>query len=262
MRFTGEQLDATGQYHLRARQYDSGLGRFTGPDPVDTGTGVPYVSTYAYVANQPTTQVDPTGQVKRTPGQVCPSQTTTLGLGVAISFGTTSCSNAAETLGGTTSGGRRLGKGALVGIAAILAALAAFAGVTALTGADSIPRTDDSVLECGSRKAALTNPNCDENVYFHFTDEAGATAIESSGVIRANDGKVYLSKSALSPDDAFNTLFIGNPEYAGKGDYVATLRVYDGVEVIPLNPPLEYVHYGSMRTGRHIDILSVSRNRF
>lgn len=47
-----------------------------------------------------------------------------------------------------------------------------------------------------------------------------------------------------------------------EGDWVVTLRVYDGVEVVPLNPPFEYVHHGSLRAGRHMGILSVSENRF
>ncbi len=61
MRFTGEYLDPTGLYHLRARQYDPGLGRFTATDPLPAGPSDPYVSTYAYVNNRPTLFVDPSG---------------------------------------------------------------------------------------------------------------------------------------------------------------------------------------------------------
>lgn len=59
--FTGEYLDPTSLYHLRARQYDAAAGRFLSADPVSPSTAVPYVSTYAYVGNSPTTLVDPTG---------------------------------------------------------------------------------------------------------------------------------------------------------------------------------------------------------
>lgn len=59
MRFTGEYLDPSGLYHLRARQYDPSLGRFTATDPIDD----PYVSAYAYVNNQPTVYVDPSGEI-------------------------------------------------------------------------------------------------------------------------------------------------------------------------------------------------------
>ncbi|HYN50738.1 MAG TPA: DUF6531 domain-containing protein [Thermoleophilaceae bacterium] len=60
--FTGEQLDAvTGFYHLRARQYDAGIGRFITTDPLAASIGVPYVATYAYVRNNPCGFVDPAG---------------------------------------------------------------------------------------------------------------------------------------------------------------------------------------------------------
>jgi RHS repeat-associated protein len=60
-RFAGEYLDSTGLYHLRARQYDPGLGRFISRDPVVPDLRVPYVSTYAYVGNRPTLLLDPSG---------------------------------------------------------------------------------------------------------------------------------------------------------------------------------------------------------
>ena len=61
MRFTGAYLDATGLYHLRARQYDSSVGRFLQVDPVAPGRRTPAGSTYSYVASRPTVLVDPTG---------------------------------------------------------------------------------------------------------------------------------------------------------------------------------------------------------
>lgn len=58
MRFTSERFDAqTGLYHLRARQYDPALGRFTTTDPIESAMG----SQYAYVSNRPTVLVDPSG---------------------------------------------------------------------------------------------------------------------------------------------------------------------------------------------------------
>lgn len=62
MQFTAEYLDATpGLYHLRARQYDPVVGRFSALDPIATPLTVPYVTAYAYVGNRPTTLVDPSG---------------------------------------------------------------------------------------------------------------------------------------------------------------------------------------------------------
>jgi RHS repeat-associated protein len=63
MRFTGEYLDPTGLYHLRARQYDPGTGRFLSRDPVAAPLNLPFVSAYAYVTNRPTIFADPSGLV-------------------------------------------------------------------------------------------------------------------------------------------------------------------------------------------------------
>jgi RHS repeat-associated protein len=62
--FTGQRLDAeTGLYHLRARQYDPGLGRLLSVDPV-TGSLADPTSRhpYLYARDNPLTYADPTGQ--------------------------------------------------------------------------------------------------------------------------------------------------------------------------------------------------------
>lgn len=61
LRFTGQRLDATGQYHLRARQYDPDLGIFTSRDPLPPEAGGAQGSTYAYAETQPTVLTDPSG---------------------------------------------------------------------------------------------------------------------------------------------------------------------------------------------------------
>lgn len=61
MLFTGEYQDSTGLYDLRAREYDPTTGRFLTPDPLQADASVPFHSAYPYVADQPTTAVDPTG---------------------------------------------------------------------------------------------------------------------------------------------------------------------------------------------------------
>jgi RHS repeat-associated protein len=68
MKFTGEYLDPTALYHLRARQYDPTLGRFNRPDPRALGEGEAGASAYAYVANRPGVMIDPSGMVFRPSG--------------------------------------------------------------------------------------------------------------------------------------------------------------------------------------------------
>lgn len=62
--FAGEQQDPTGLLHLRARQYNPGLGRFTAMDPVQPGSaGTPGWNLYGYAGSNPTTWMDPSGRV-------------------------------------------------------------------------------------------------------------------------------------------------------------------------------------------------------
>jgi RHS repeat-associated protein len=65
LKFTGEYLDPTGLYHLRARQYDPVSGRFLHPDPVQADTLDPYNSSYVYAGNRPSVMVDPSGETFR-----------------------------------------------------------------------------------------------------------------------------------------------------------------------------------------------------
>jgi RHS repeat-associated protein len=63
MRFTGEYLDPTGLYYLRARQYDPASGRFLARDPAAPSQTAPQVSSFAYVLDRPTVLVDPSGRI-------------------------------------------------------------------------------------------------------------------------------------------------------------------------------------------------------
>ncbi|MCW2680198.1 MAG: repeat-containing protein [Frankiales bacterium] len=65
--FHAQQLDRfSGLYNMRARQYDPDTGRFTQREPAATPVGVPVVSAYAFVNNQPTAKTDPTGRTVST----------------------------------------------------------------------------------------------------------------------------------------------------------------------------------------------------
>jgi RHS repeat-associated protein len=61
IKFTGEYLDPTGLYYMRARQYDPSIGRFLAADPLAVSSSVAYTTAYGYVADRPTVLIDPTG---------------------------------------------------------------------------------------------------------------------------------------------------------------------------------------------------------
>ena len=60
-KFAGRELDSEiGLYYNRARYYDANTGRFISEDPIGFRGG--QANLYAYVGNQPTEQLDPTGR--------------------------------------------------------------------------------------------------------------------------------------------------------------------------------------------------------
>jgi RHS repeat-associated protein len=61
-RFTGQKLDGSSNYHLRARQYNPGRGSFTQTDPMPYGAGSPFEGAYIYARNNPLLMNDPTGE--------------------------------------------------------------------------------------------------------------------------------------------------------------------------------------------------------
>jgi RHS repeat-associated protein len=69
-RFTGEQHEPeSGLTYLRARYYDPAIGRFSSADTVrPNAPGTQGYNLYAYVANNPTTWIDPTGHAAVTAG--------------------------------------------------------------------------------------------------------------------------------------------------------------------------------------------------
>jgi RHS repeat-associated protein len=96
MRFTGEYLDPTELYHLRARQYDPALGQFTASDPLAPSTDAPYVAPYSYADSRPTVRSDPTGERAGCVDGAC--------IGAGSDFGPILSSTGAAAAGGVLAG--------------------------------------------------------------------------------------------------------------------------------------------------------------
>jgi hypothetical protein len=96
------------------------------------------------------------------------------------------------------------------------------------------------------------NGGCDDSIldadYFHYTDEASATSIARSGVIRTGeDGRVYLTDQMYSPSETYGSLFSGDPAYLNKGSYVIALKAPEGTELIVGSQKNEVFTLGSIR---------------
>ena len=95
--FAGEQLDTTGLLHLRARQYNPSVGRFTTVDPVQPGApGTTGYNLYTYAANNPTTFTDSSGQAVLFEYSVKGSA---IGAAVGFGLGGISCADGEVGLG-------------------------------------------------------------------------------------------------------------------------------------------------------------------
>ncbi|TKB80275.1 MAG: hypothetical protein E8D42_02675 [Nitrospira sp.] len=66
--FTGRENDGNGLYYYRARYYSPSHSRFLSEDPLEFDAGDPNL--YAYVFNNPTNFVDPTGEKIKIPGPI------------------------------------------------------------------------------------------------------------------------------------------------------------------------------------------------
>ncbi|MBF0688125.1 MAG: RHS repeat-associated core domain-containing protein [Cellulomonas sp.] len=81
LRFTGESLDGTGLYNLRARLYDPTRGQFTALDPLVETTAQPY----AYARNNPLRYIDPTGTIDcEVYSDACVAGSALKGLGLGV----------------------------------------------------------------------------------------------------------------------------------------------------------------------------------
>ncbi len=95
----------------------------------------------------------------------------------------------------------------------------------------------------------------------HYTDAAGFQAIQKDQLILADaKGRVYLTPYEYSQAEAFNSLFIGNPAYKSKGSHVFKLKMKPGIQIIDGTQSNEKVFEGTLRFGKHADIVYAGLN--
>jgi hypothetical protein len=99
------------------------------------------------------------------------------------------------------------------------------------------------------------------STFQHYTDIAGFQAIQKDQLILADSkGKVFLTPNEYSQAEAFNALFIGNPAYKGKGTHVFKLKMTAGVQLKPGTQPNESIFEGTLRFGKHADVVYAGVN--
>ncbi|MER5215891.1 polymorphic toxin-type HINT domain-containing protein [Streptomyces sp. NPDC002838] len=107
--------------------------------------------------------------------------------------------------------------------------------------------------------------NLDDDVYFHYTSEeghAGIMAEDGSLKIGANSaGKVHVTQEIGGPAQIEQNIFIGNPMYRGKADFVFAFRMPQGVELRPGSQPNELITRGSLKIPA-ANVLFHGRNPF
>ena len=176
--YTGEQSDAsTGLEYLRARYLDPAVGRFISADTVSPNApGTQGYNPYAYVANNPMTWTDPSGQAPseyaiQLTAQVIASQGqlerdihSICGAIAAVAAGGAMVKQAA-VVGGTVS---LNGAAAAAGVAFVLCETTAFVAITA------------PVLVCALTSGCLNGALAEAGVIAAGASDAAAGAIDSS----------------------------------------------------------------------------------
>jgi RHS repeat-associated protein len=90
-----------------------------------------------------------------------------------------------------------------------------------------------------------------KDLYYHYTDDVGIDGIRNSLRILPNaKGKVYLTRSQLSPESAFRDLFLSQTTHAGRGNNVAIFELTsDQVAQLSKDPtqPFELIYPGTLK---------------
>ena len=105
-------------------------------------------------------------------------------------------------------------------------------GTTATVYNFEVEDAHDYYVKAGDHWVLVHN-DCGPGTMYHYTNAEGAEQIAESGVIRAGaNGRTYMTDAKLSPAEAEQALFAGNPKYVGKGDFVVEFEVPEGIELI------------------------------
>jgi hypothetical protein len=112
---------------------------------------------------------------------------------------------------------------------------------------------------CSAQSAIQASQSC--TLLFHYTNAEGFTAINAmGGVIRPNvKGWVYATWLPQSPTDVRTGLTF-DPRDQGKGDYVIAFTLRPGTVFVPGEQPNELKYRGTLRLGRHADVLYAGPN--
>lgn len=196
----------------------------------DANTGGSF-NRYSYANNSPYKHIDPDGRE---------AMDWVHGGLTAASFCPSACGSAFSAVDGLVSLAQGDAVGAGISFSAAGVGLISDAGAAKMIGLAAREIGSASKVENGAAKL------------FHYTDAAGAKAIQESGKILPNaKGQVFLTAEKLSPQAVKDTLFIGNS--GTKGTHVVELEMKGGAVVKAGKNENELIHQGTIRNGRQAD---------
>ena len=206
-------------------------GSFMSVDPVltDANTGASF-NRYLYALNSPYKYIDPDGRAVETPW------------------------DAANVAMGVVSLTKNLAIGNYAGAVVDVVGVVLDTAATVAPGVPGGAATAINAVRAVDMAAPIATKGADTaGKLFHYTDAAGAKAIQESGKLLPNaKGQVFLTPDKLAPKDVANRLFIDNS--GTKGSHVVEVNLKAGAVVTPGKNPSELIHNGTIRDGRQANL--------